>query len=144
MKISVNGKTIFEGEFFERCHRFSEKEALIPENVLNDGKNTVEFTLTSDWHDALPYRLHEFGIVSEDAAPFNIVSCPSIVTAGEEFSLLLDIKTPCRLTLRSKARAVSSLEFESAGLHFLRCICGSPENGVEITLTDGVHSERRP
>lgn len=143
MKISINGKTIFEGEFFERCHRFSEKEALIPENVLNDGKNTVEFTLTSDWHDALPYRLHEFGIVSEDAASFNIVSCPSIVTAGEEFSLLLDIKTPCRLTLRSKARAVSSLEFESAGLHFLRCICGSPENGVEITLTDGSHSESR-
>lgn len=137
MKIDINGKTIFNNEFFERCHRYSEKEIVLPENTLKNGKNHIEFTLTSDWHDALPYRLHELGIVSESALPFNIVSCPDIVSAGKVFSLLLDIKKPCSLITSSNVTAVSPLDFKEPGLAFLRLICDKEQNDLDIFFSDG-------
>ena len=92
MQIALNGETVFDDVFFERCHRYSEKEITLPENVLKSGKNRVEFSLTSNWRNALPYRLHEVGIVSEDCHSFDIVSCPETAVVGKSFGLLLDIR----------------------------------------------------
>ncbi len=143
MKIDLNGTTVFNDEFFERCHRYSEKEITLPQSALKNGKNHIEFTLTSDWHDALPYRLHELGIVSENAYEFNIVSCPEIVSAGKPFSLLLDIKRPCSLNIGPGVKAISSLDFEKTGLAFLQLICQNQQNDLVISLSDKNHTEHR-
>lgn len=142
MKIDLNGKTVFDGEFFERCHRYSEKEITLPERALINGNNHIEFTVTSDWHDALPYRLHELGIVSEAASCFNILSCPEVVTENKPFSLLLDIKEPCTLRLKSEAKAISPLTFKKPGLNFLRLVYNGIINGLDITLSNSEHTEK--
>lgn len=142
MKIDLNGKTVFNGEFFERCHRYSEKEITLSNESLINGRNHIEFTLTSDWHDALPYRLHELGIVSEASSCFNVIACPEIVTESLPFSLLLNIKTPCSLQLKSAAKAISPLRFEKTGLHFLRLVYDNTVNGLDITLSNGEHTEK--
>ena len=44
MQIDINGKRIFDGEIFERCHRFSENEIIIPEGLVRSGENEITFT----------------------------------------------------------------------------------------------------
>lgn len=135
MEITLNGETVFDGEFFERCHRYSEKEITLPAGCLQAGTNALTFRLTSDGHDPLPYRLHEIGLVSEDAHPVDIVACPEIVTAGEDFGLLLSLQGPCTLTLDSPAEAVSPLTFSQGGLQYLRLRCDRVCNDLPIALT---------
>lgn len=138
MRIALNGQVVFDDSFFERCHRYSEKEITLPDGVLTDGTNQVIFTLTSDWFGAIPYRLHEVGIVSEDKHSFDIVSCPEIVTVGEDFGLLLQLQSPTTLRIDTEAEVVSSLTFPEAGLQVLRLRCHRIQNGLTVTLTDGI------
>ena len=116
MQILLNGREVFCDEFFERCHRYSEKEIPLPEGVLQEGKNRLEFHLISDWNGALPYRIHEVGIVSEDRHSFDVVSCPEVAVCGKEFSLLLDLSAPCTLQVQSEAKPTSPLRFAEGGL----------------------------
>ena len=137
MRISLNDRVVFDDEFFERCHRYSEKEVTLPEDILIPGINRISFTLTNNWRDAIPYRLHEAGIVSEDCHSFDIVSCPQIVTAGKKFSLLLDLRKPATLTAETNAQVLSSLDFPETGLQVLTLRCDTLCNNLTITLSDG-------
>lgn len=141
MRIELNGQTVFDDEFFERCHRYSEKEITLPETSLLPGTNRLTFTLTSDWHNAIPYRLHEVGIVSQDRNSFDIVSCPQIVTAGKPFGLLLDLQKPCTLTVQTDAQVLSPVEFREAGLQVLQLRCDKLCNGLTVTLSDGITTQ---
>ena len=142
MRITLNGQVVFDDEFFERCHRYSEKEITLPEDVLVEGTNHVEFTLTSDWHHAIPYRLHEVAIVSEDKNSFDIVACPEIVAAGKVFGLLLDLRNPATLTVDTEAEVVSSPVFPEAGLQVLQLKCDKLCNDLTVTLSDGITTQR--
>lgn len=142
MKIVLNGETVFDDEFFERCHRYSEKEITLPENALQAGTNHIEFTLTNDWHNAVPYRLHEVGIVSEDRNTFDIVACPEIVTVGKAFGLLLDLKAPAELTAKTDAKILSPLVFPEAGLQVLQLECDKLRNDLSIELSDGTTTQK--
>ena len=141
MRITLNGQVVFDDEFFERCHRYSEKEITLPENALVSGTNHVEFTLTNDWHHAIPYRLHEVAIVSEDHHSFDIVACPEIVTAGKVFGLLLDLRSPTTLTIDTEAEVVSSLHFPEAGLQVLQLKCDTLRHDLTVTLSDGITTQ---
>ena len=138
MRISLNDQVVFDGEFFERCHRYSEKEFDLPEGALQSGTNRLEFTLTSNWNNAAPYRLHEVGIVSDDHHSFDVVFCPEVVTAGKEFALLLELNHPASLFVETEAELVSSPVFKEAGLQVLRLRCDKLRNELPITLSDGV------
>ncbi len=137
MQITLNGHEIFKDEFFERCHRYSEKEIEFPEGYLIDGKNKVEFKLITECREPLPYRLHEVGIVRDDKHSFDIISCPETAVAGKEFALLLELSTPCTITVDSDARVTSPVSFVRKGLHALRFVCDGVRNDLNITLSDG-------
>lgn len=138
MQILLNGQEVFCDEFFERCHRYSEMEFTLPADALLTGENQLEFRVISDCHDALPYRLHEVGIVREDRHSFDVVSCPEIAVAGKEFALLLDLTAPAALQVESQARVCSPLSFCQAGLQALRLVCDQVRNDLTITLSDGI------
>jgi len=141
MQISLNGQTVYDEEFFERCHRYSEKEITLPENALISGNNHIEFTLINNHRDTLPYRLHEVGLVSEDSLSFNIVSCPQIVSAGKPFGILLDLKASCTLSVSTEAEILSPLRFSEAGLQVLRLKSERICNHLAVILSDGVTTQ---
>ncbi len=138
MQILLNSDEIFADEFFERCHRYSEKEITFAPECLKAGKNTLTFKLLSDWHDPLPYRLHEVGIVREDRHSFDIVACPETAVAGKEFALLLNLTAPCQLTAQTEAEVTTSLVFPEAGLQVVRFVCREIRNDLTVTLSDGI------
>ncbi|MBO4500961.1 MAG: hypothetical protein J5760_01865, partial [Clostridia bacterium] len=131
-RIEINGRVVFDGEFFERCHRYSEKELPIPDGVLKTGKNRVSFTVTSAYHDAPSYRLHEMGIVSEPAEL--ITAVPETAVRGKEFALLLDIREPVKLSISGDVEVLSDLDIKEEGLYALRLRCDKLCRDLEIMV----------
>jgi len=141
MRISLNGHTVHDDAFFERCHRYSEKEISLPKNTLKTGTNHCVFTLTSNHRNALPYRLHEAGIVSEDSHSFDIVSCPETVAVGKPFGLLLDLKTPTVLSVQTEAVVLSPLHFPEPGLQVLQLKYDNLCTNLSIQLSDSTTTQ---
>lgn len=146
LKIELNGKVIHSGEIFERCHRYSEWEVSIPENVAKEGKNTLVFTHTSDYRDAPPYMLHEIGIVS--VRRDTLIACPEVVQKGTPFSILVKTeRNGVKYTLENAPtylKAASPLICEKAGLNVLHLVCEEAGNGIDFALvSNGIRIECR-
>ena len=142
--VKLNGKVIFDGEIFERCHRYSEWEFSVPKNTFKNGKNALEITHTSDYRDAAPYHLHELGIVSLNND--FLVSCPQIINVGSPFSVLVKSKTDnVEYTLEnapSYLKPIGSLMCDKAGLNVLQFICSKPVNNIKFSLVaDNIKEE---
>ena len=135
IEVKLNGETIFDGEIFERCHRYSEWEFSIPQGLAKFGKNTLEITHKSDYRDAAPYNIHELGIVS--VRRDMLLWCPEIVSAGEEFAILLKTEADgVAFTLEENENicACGELICEKSGLNVLKFICNKPQNDVSFRL----------
>ena len=133
--VKLNGETIYDGNIFERCHRYSEWEFTIPRGVARNGKNTLEITHTSNYRDTAPYNIHELGIVS--ARRDMLLWCPEVVSAGEEFAVLMKTEADgVAFTLEGNGEvtACGELICEKAGLNVLKFICDKPQNDVSFRL----------
>lgn len=133
--VKLNGETIYDGEVFERCHRYSEWEFTIPRGVAKEGKNTLEITHTSDYRDVAPYNIHELGVVyvRRDV----LLWCPEVVSVGEEFPVLLKTERDGLAFTLDAPYSISvsgELKCEKAGLNVLRFICNKPQNDLSFCL----------
>ena len=99
LRAELNGQVIFDGEFFERCHRRSELEISIPRGLLRTGENELTFTLTSDFRDAPGYNVCEVGLITERDS--RVISVPDAVTAGETFFVFVSGKRGDKLSFSS-------------------------------------------
>ena len=131
-EIRVNGVTVFNGEFFERCHRYSEFEFPLPGGVLKKGNNTLSFRVKGDYRDAPAYRLHEVGLVSDGHSL--IAAVPESAVAGKEFSLLLDPSRSQTLEVSGDVEVLSDTVIKVAGLCALRLVCRRPQRDLRITV----------
>lgn len=133
LRIELNGEVIHDGEIFERCHRRSEAEIPIPRGLIRDGENELTFTCTSDFHDAPGYVLCELGFITPTNS--RIVSVPSVVTAGEPFSVFVTGGVGDEVDFSSDdVRSVSSLTLSHDGINALRFVCDKVTGGVKLTL----------
>ncbi len=138
-EIKLNGELIFSGEIFERCHRFSEWELELPSELLHL-KNKLEIRLISNYHDSLPYRVHELGIICEAGGVLSLISAAEVGTLSNGAYLL--VRT-------NKDRLYVKLEFDStvtehflekAGLHGIHLDC--KHIGVDLPFTLECQNER--
>ena len=140
-RIAVNGRTVFDGEFFERCHRYSEKEFSFSADALVKGKNHLEFTVTSDFNGAVPYRLREVGIVSEPHHSFDLVSFPETAVRGVPFAVLLEVNSPCRIGVSGEVKVLSDTDFAAPGLYGVTLVADRLASGLTVVLSDGARTE---
>lgn len=143
-ELSINGEVFYSGELFERCHRNSECEVNIPDNLIKSGNNDVTIKLISDMHDAPAYCLNEVALIEEPRDEFNVVSCPEIIAAGKPFSLLLEVNEPTVIKVNSPIVShydSDELKFDTAGLYAVRLICDMIVNDLTFTLESDTHSE---
>lgn len=141
--IKLNGKRIYKGEVFERAHRYSETEKDIPAKLIKKGRNRLEIKLISSWRDALPYNIHQVGLVTRPDNPFDIVACPENAPMGRPFSVLIETKAPMLLEFVSDSgiQTLSPLRFEGAGLHALQLMADTAAADAAFTLTCKGHSQ---
>lgn len=117
--IELNGKSIFSGEVFERCHRASDWEIPIPNDALKEN-NTLTVELDSDYHDALPYMINELALLETDGTPFSLISANETAPLGGKAHLLIRTRQDNMQINLSTSPALSgekSFFFEKAGLH---------------------------
>ena len=137
--VELNGAVVFEGEVFERCHTNSEWELPLPAGALL-ADNELKVRLVSDYHDALPYALHEVGLVSEPAGCAVLVAAAKIAPAGGMARLLFETEEDdVDVTVSSPDPRLTGgvFHFEKAGLHGVRLACGEPGAHIPFEVDCG-------
>ncbi len=133
LKISINGQEIFDGEFFERCHRMSEKEIALPKGVIKKGENVITFENTSDFREAPAFNLCEIGFIRETQARF--VAVPENVVAKRPFGVFVKAEKDEQIVLVSdKIKAFSPLVAKRDGINGFMLVCDIPDTDIEFTL----------
>ena len=119
-RVTLNGQVIHEGEIFERSHVLSEWELEVPAHLLGK-ENTLTYELISDYHDPLPYSIHEFGLIEREGGAVVLVSATKTAKVGGKAYILLRTAEPnTKVTLSVDPacfEAKTEFFFEEAGLH---------------------------
>ena len=144
-QVSLNGKTVYEGEIFERSHVKSEWELDLPFADLQE-QNTLTYTLISDYHDPLPYAIHEIGLIEQEGGEVALIHATEFTKVGQKAFLLLRTEKPDTAVSLSADLDSFSFEkehfFQEAGLHAIPLLCKRAGKDLPFTLTfDGGKAE---
>ncbi len=136
-RVRLNGKVVYTGEIFERCHLRSEWEIELPKNLLRE-KNTISYELISDYHDPLPYTIYEIGVIEQKAGELAIIATDKVAPAnGKARVLVRTEKTNLRVSFRSldgKLSGKSEWFFKEKGLHGMLLDCGNATENARFIL----------
>jgi len=125
-KIRLNGKLIYRGEVFERCHRHSEWEITLPQKALTE-HNTLSYELVSNYHDPLPYTFYEVGVIERPAAELSVLAVSHAAPVGGKARVLVHTERPnLRVELITQGDALSAKKewfFREKGLHGMLLDC---------------------
>jgi hypothetical protein len=137
--VKLNGKKVFSGEVFERCHRRSEWAVNLNVSDMVSGENSVSIALVSDYHDALPYSICELGLIPSSGGEFQLLAVPETAAAGGDVPVLIRTKrknVKINVECDSAITIKEPLYFPDPGLHVLRFRCGNPAINAAFTLRD--------
>ena len=136
-RVRLNGRIIFSGEVFERCHRHSEWEIDLPAKLLRE-QNTLSYELISDYHDPLPYTIYEIGIIEQPAADLSIISVSKAAPAFGKARVLVRTGRPnlcVRLVCESEhLSGKKEWTFREKGLHGMLIDCGNAYSNATFRL----------
>lgn len=82
-EVKLNGETVFDGEKIERVHRCSEWEIDLPAHLIAED-NRLEISLKTQYHDAIPYTIHEVSLIETTGGRLCVIAVPNIVAVGEK------------------------------------------------------------
>ena len=139
-KVTLNKKVIHEGEIFERCHERSDWSINVPEKLLKK-KNTLTFELLSDYHDALPYRVHECGIIESPDGEVVLVAVSPAGIKGKNAHILVrtkDKNTKVKLNFSDKnLSGKTEYIFKESGLHGIALKCNDICKNAKFVIESG-------
>lgn len=136
-RVRLNGKVVFTGEIFERCHRGSEWSLDLPTDLLGV-QNTVSYELISDYHEPLPYTFFEVGVIEQPNEELSIIAVSEVATVGGKARVLVRTAKPMTdVTLTCYSDALggkANYRFREAGLHGILLDCKKSCNGASFSL----------
>lgn len=136
-RVRLNGRVIFTGEIFERCHRYSEWEIKLPSELLRE-ENTLSYELISDYHEPLPYTVYEAGIIEQPDAPLSLIAVSEAAAVGGKARVLVKTDRPnMRVWLICESDSISGsreILMREAGLHGLLIHCDLPAQNASFRL----------
>ena len=136
-RVRLNGKIIYSGEIFERCHRHSEWEIELPARLLCE-ENTLSYELISDYHDPLPYTIYEIGIIEQPSAELSLIAVSKTAPVGGNARVLIRTERPnLRVSLVCKSDSLFGKKewiFRERGLHGILIGCEKPCTNADFRL----------
>ncbi len=142
LKIDINGKCIFDGQVFERCHRFSEKEITFPRGIITSGKNNLTFTCTSNYRDAAGYNLKEVGFITNNTS--FVVSVPENITVNVPFAVCVEGNCGDNIEFESKyITMISKPVLKNDGLNAVLLVCNTTGSNITFMLNGETHKVLR-
>ncbi len=144
-KLEFKGKTIFQGNIFDRASDIADFYIPLPENL--NGEGDIKLTLMKEPHKAaFPYELRRIQLIEESARDFEIVSVPKYVSVGDTAGILIEINKPNTSLQVTTDKAINLLPsvytFDKAGLHTISFIATKPAVNASITISNGKDSRK--
>ena len=145
-RITVNRKTVFEGNHFEAMHRLPSFEFDIPEGALFEGENTVEVEYRGEYREPAPFALHDIKIIEREGGALAVIGHGENAVLYREFPILVrtgrdNVKARFECA-GGEIECPSELYFEKAGLHSVTVTPRVMKNG--ITFCFECEGERVP
>jgi hypothetical protein len=140
-KLEFRGKTIFEGNIFDRASNVADFYITLPKDIA--GKGTLELTLEKEPNRlSFPYELKSLQLLEESARDFEVVSVPRFVAVGDTTAFLIETNRPgVSLTISSSSPSINLIDqhvtLANPGLHAIRFSAAGPENAIPVEFTDG-------
>lgn len=140
-KVAFKGKTIFEGNIFDRASDIADFYITLPKDIT--GKGTLQLTLEKEPHRiSFPYELRSLQLLEESAQDFEIVSLPRFVTVGDTAAFLIETnRSDLSLAISSSNPNISLIEKQvtlpEPGLHAVEFSAIHPDTGIMVEFTDG-------
>lgn len=137
-RVWLNGKILYEGEIFERSHVKSEWELDLPFALLEE-ENQLTYELISDYHDPLPYAIHEIGLLEQEGGKVALIHATEFSKVGQKAFLLLRTEEPKTAVSLSIDDSCFTFQkdhfFEESGLHAIPLLCQKAGKSLPFTLT---------
>ncbi len=138
-QVKINDKEVFCGEVFERCHAGSEWSFTLPAGVLSNSENKIEITYISDYHDVMPYSIHELGIIEQPNGRLDIIAVSPVGAVGSKLPVLIRTGADnVKASFSCPSGLISGQEeyiFEHKGLHGIRLDVKETGVNVDFYLT---------
>ncbi|MGL6173990.1 MAG: hypothetical protein ACRC1P_05220 [Cellulosilyticaceae bacterium] len=125
LEIKINGQVCFDGEVFQRTHRWSEKEIQLLGEVLQLGENEISISNKSNYFAPYPYKLKSIQLLFAPYEKVNIIAYPKIVRVGQEVPILIDLKdADDEIVLESESEILMPVQkkykFDKEGLQVVK------------------------
>lgn len=140
-KLEFKGKTIFNGNIFDRASDIADFYIKLPDDI--NGSGNLKLTLQKESNRAaFPYELRELQIIEESARDFEIISVPKYVRAGSTSGILIETNKPnLQLSVNSLSESIlfpeKTINLKNTGLHVIQFMALSPETRIQIEISDG-------
>lgn len=143
--VCLNGERVFTGPLFNKIYRWPTNEVEIPEGLMQNGQNLMTIKYLSNYRDTLPYMLKKVEIITLPDEVFNIVACPSVVDAEDEFTILIyTSKEDIEIHIESDNKEIQSLNkvvtLTKPDYHTVRFKASKAGKGANITFKCGNYS----
>ena len=143
-RLEAGGRTIFEGNIFDRASNVADFYIPLP-NWVSDESELELHLLKESPRAAYPYEVRRLELIEETARSYEVVSVPRYVSRNSSFGVLLETNQP-NVTVKASAQgAVSAATqeclFEQPGLHVVEFRAGEPGKSIQLTFDDGQRVE---
>ncbi|WP_054027430.1 hypothetical protein [Bacillus sp. FJAT-28004] len=144
LTIKINNEICFDGEFFQRCLRFSEKEFKIDKDLLKIGKNTISITNQADYFMPQPYTVKSLYLLYQEAKNLTVVGFDDCIPLHTQIPIMVYLKD--RSTVIVSAGENENLIFEKEhccqkGFNVINFMATSHQTNFKIKLNCGLEEE---
>ena len=136
--VSVGGRTVFDGEYFEAMHRYPSFEFDIPSDVLKMGQNSISVRYHATYREPAPFGIGEVRLLEREGGELAVIGYGENAILGGEFCILVrtdrdrvEAKLECN---SNEVECLSELYFEKAGLHTVKVSPRVMKNGLDFSL----------
>ncbi|MEG1649841.1 MAG: hypothetical protein RR277_08130, partial [Rikenellaceae bacterium] len=120
-RLDYNGKSVFEGNIFDRASNIADFYITLPSNIKDDGRFSLTLLKESN-REAYPYLIRRIELIEESCREIEIVSVPRYVSCGSRFGVLVETNKPnMKLKIDADTKMLKPLNdevvFSKTGLH---------------------------
>ena len=143
-KLEFNGKTIFQGNMFDRASNVADFYIPLPDSLQGNGD--LKLSLLKEPHRAAyPYALQRLEVIEEYARDYEVISVPKYVTKQTAFGVLVETNRP-QVSLHVQASGAASPKeqtyvFEEEGLHVVEFRAETAGQPISLCFDDGTRKE---
>ena len=137
-RLTVNGRSAYEGEVFEAMHRYPSFELDIPSDLLSDGENKIEIEYRGEYREPAPFAIRDVKVLCRPGGVLAVIGHGENAILDGEFSILVRTgKDGVRADVEcddGEIDCLTDLYFEKAGLHVIKVCPRIPKNNLSFGI----------